>query len=230
MLIFSLMIIFLSSCGVNTSSSPTEQSNSDTSTDSNTDNSNQVGLDLEVGLDLIDPNPVYSDTNDTNDGITDNTTDNNTTDDETVVADQNNSSFDVSNAVLDQYACMIGDPNLGYTNNQIFDTSSDSKSEEDIEDGVLINSSFMIDRTDPESSKAILFYSDLKVQRDMVYQYVFATRYYIAVDTAWARNDKKVVYVMTPKNTDGYFGCYRYDFSLLSEGTYTSTKVYRNNK
>jgi hypothetical protein len=216
LLISLLIIVFLNSCGVDTSSSPVEKTSSDTSKDSNTDNSSGIGLDL------IDPNPVTSDGNTDNTDNTDNTG--------TTVADQSNSVFDVNGAVLDTYACLIGDSNKGYTNNIISDTSSDDRSEDDLEYGVLINSKLPLDRASPNSMIVTLFYHDLKPQLQEEWKNIIETDYRLSVDTAWGSNDETTMYVMTPKNSDGYFGCYRYDFSSLSNGTYTKTKVYRNNK
>lgn len=219
-----LVIIFLNSCGVSTSSSPSEQGNTDIPTDSNTDTTGG-------GLDLIDPNPVYSDTT----GGGDNTGGGDTgggdnTDGGDPAADQSNSVFDVSGAVLDPLACIIGDPNKGYTNNSISDTSSDDRSEDDLEYGVLINSKLPLDRASPSSMIVTLFYHNLTSQRDMEWKNIYEDDYRLSVDTAWGSNDETIMYVMTPKNSDGYYGCYRYDFSSLSNGTYTKTKVYRNNK
>lgn len=229
-LILSVLIVFFGACGVNTSSSPIGQTNSGTSTDSNTDNTVS-----NVSLDLIDPNPVYSEDNSTSgSGSTDvggSGTDTNTS--TGTVADQANSIFDVSGAVLDEHACIIGNRNEGYADISMQDTSADDRSKTDESYGVIINSELALNRVDSASTTVTVFYNALTVQRDGTWQNIRESSlgYQLSVDTAWDRNDKKIMYVMTPKNTDGYYGCYRYNFSSPSEGTFTSTrtKVYRNN-
>jgi len=222
------LIITISGCGVETSSGP--DSNVEAPTNPTDDGSNSG----DSGLDLIDLNPIVDDVNNPDDTNTTNPDDGNTTnpDDGSTtnpVADQANSIFDVAGAVEDKFACMIGDPNAGYTNNSLSDTSSDDRSEDDLEDGVLINSKYPLNRTDPGSTLVTVFYYDLKPQRDMVFKNIYEDHYRLSVDTAWGRNNEKVMYVMTPQNTNGYFGCYRYNFSSLTDGTFVSTKVYRNN-
>jgi hypothetical protein len=220
LIVFVFVAFVLVGCGVDTSSNP--------------QGAGTIPVDVgneqpDVGVDYIYRNPVVIDQS--TDGNTTNP-DNNTTpgvDPDAPVADQNNSIFDVSGAVEDKFACMIGNPNAGYTNNSISDTSSDDRSGEDLEDGVLINSKFPLDRTDPSATLVSVFYYDLKPQRDAVFKNIYENRYRLSVDTAWGRNNETVMYVMTPQNIDGYFGCYRYDFSSLTDGTFSSTKVYRNN-
>jgi gamma-glutamylcyclotransferase (GGCT)/AIG2-like uncharacterized protein YtfP len=221
-LILPFMIVFLSACGVNTSSSPSEQVDSGTSTDSNTDNTNTTSLDL------IDPNPIYS--ADGNNSDTDTGTD--TGGDGTDTGDsgdQSKSVFDVSGAFLDPLACKIGDVNDGFTNHAITDTSADDSAGDDVEYGVLISSKYPYDLVEPKNTEVTLFYYTLKPQRDMNMINIYEDRYKLSVDTAWGRNDKTVMYVMTPKDSNGLYGCYRYEFSNIADGSFTRTKVYRNN-
>jgi hypothetical protein len=237
---FMIIIVFLNSCGVNTSSSPSEQGNTDVPTDSNTnDGSGDLALvdpnpvysdsDTDTGLDLIDPNPVYD-----GDGVI---VDENSTDGTPsggdVVADQNKSTFDVSGAVLDEHACIVGNRNNGYTDISMKDSSADDRPNVDLSYGVMIDSELSLVREDSDSTIVTVFYNALTVQRDEKWQNIReqSLGYQLSVDTAWTRNDNNTMYVMTPKNAEGYYGCYRYYFSSPSEGTFTSTrtKVYRNN-
>jgi hypothetical protein len=218
-LISLVIIVFLNDCGVDTSSSPSEQTATDTSTNPNTSNGGTVGL--------IDPNPVSGGTTGDSGG-TDGGDGGSTPIDTT--GDQANSVFDVSGAVLDQYACLIGEAGSGYTDNSISDTSADDRSENDIEYGVEINSKLPLDRANPTSMIVTVFYYSLKTQLLEVWKSIYEDNYRLSVDTAWGSNDETTMYVMTPRNSEGYFGCYRYEFSSLSKGTYTKTKVYRNNK
>lgn len=220
------MIVFLNGCGVDTSSSPSDSGSVNTTTDV----VNSGVQDDLTGLDLINSNPIIDPT--TSNPIDTNTTDGNTTTDTdtpVVIADQNNSIFDVTGAVLDSRGCMIGDSNDGFTSLAISDSSADDTSGEDISYGVLISSKYPFDRVSPERTEVALFYYTLKPQRDMTMINIYEDRYKLSVDTAWGKNDETVMYVMTPKDINDLYGCYRYEFSGIADGSFTRTKVYRNN-
>lgn len=219
--VFIGLIVSISGCGVDTSSATVETVVNVESSDNTT-----------VIPDAIDPNPVYTDelnttTDDTNTTTTDDT---NTTVVVPVNVDQNNSIFDTSAAVKDQFACTIGDNNAGYTNNTIKDSSNDFLSTSDLEYGVSVTSNYPYN-ADITKTEVILYYYDLKPVRTMVVKSIFEDNYSISIDTAWANNEEPFVYVRTPKDSDDLYGCYRYDIgSIDNDGNYTVTKVYRVNE
>ena len=211
-LLISLIFIsiFLSSCGVDTSSSDS------TSTSESTDASNGTVDDQINPINPIDPNPVVV-------GSTDPT-------DPTDPTVQANSIFDIAGAIEDKFACIMGDYNDGYTNNIIKDTSDDYLGAIDIEDGVGISSRYPYN-TDKSKTEVALFYYDLKPRRSMDVKSFLEDNFTISIDTAWADNDETVIYVRTPENSDGLFSCYRYDAKIIDvDGEVTITKVYRLNE
>jgi len=226
------LAVMLSSCGIDTSSSPLDSA----LTDSNTTTDGVGLIDLNPttdivddstmsGVDLIDPNPVVSgvDLNISTDNTT--TTDSNTSD--VTVADQADSVFDVNGAIEDEFACLVGDINDGYTNRTIVDDSFDYLGTFDEEHGIGVNSR-MTYNDDIDKTKITVFYYDLKPARAMDLVSVYETQYRLDIDRAWAYNEEKVVYVKTPIDANGLYGCYRYDLSSLDvDSTLTGTKVYR---
>lgn len=173
------------------------------------------------GVDIIDSNPVIGDPGQNPD-----------TDSPdpgagggTVITD---SIFDVVGAELDPFACMVGDPNEGFTDKTLLDRSSDDRGAEDTEHGVYISSGFPYSREDPTQSEAVLYYYALKPERTMDMANIFEDDYILSFDKAWAQNDETKIYVMTPKNAQGFYGCYRYDISMIDQNQVVKTKVYRN--
>lgn len=215
--ILVFIIIFINSCGVDTASSSTDTSSSGIVVDDGNNN------DDDGDLDLIDPNPINNDTTD------DNSTGSDDDDDVTNGGDAINSIFDHIGAIEDKFACMIGDSNDGYTNNTIADTSFDNQGEEDVEDGIGINSRFPYDN-DILKTEVRVYYYDLKPARTMDIVSVYEADYRLDVDTGWANNDETVLYVRTPKDENDLYGCYRYELSSIDTDntSLVGTKVYRN--
>lgn len=203
------VIIFLSACGVDTSSSAHQDSTVQTGTN-------------QPPLGLIDPNPVSDANSSTPGGGSGGGSSGGDG------GDQGNSIFDVTGAVYDKYACLKGDVNDGYTNNTIADTSIDDRGVEDVEDGLLINSKYPLYQSDAESTKVTLFYYDLTVARDMSMVNIYEDFYKLSVDRGWGYNGKSTMYVMTPKDQNGLYSCYRYNVDDIVNGAYIKTKVYRN--
>lgn len=204
------IFLFLTACGVETSSSNLDikrsSSNSDTgNTDSdNTDSDN-------TDSDNTDSDNTDSDNTDT--GDTDKVTD---------------SIFDTGGAIEDKFACMLGDPNDGYTRNSISDTSPDPVGAFDEEYGVGVNSRFP-NHVDITRTNVTVFYYDLKPTRSMDVVGIYEDDFRISIDTGWANNDETTLYAMTPKDANNLYGCYRYDLSSIDiNSTVTGTKVYRN--
>jgi hypothetical protein len=203
LLVLIFLTVLLCSCGVDTSS------NSASTTD--------TGSGVDIGLDLIDPNPIYPDTN---------TTDNNSTTDDnnTTPGTVTDSIFDTNGAILDAFACMVGT----YTPNVIADTSFDPIGVVDEEYGVAINSKYPYNN-DIAKTEVKLYYSTLKPQRTMKMINIYEDNFRVSVDTAWSTNDDTVIYVKTPLDSNDLYGCYRYELNGIdANSTVTGTKVYRN--
>ena len=213
------------SCGVDTSSSSQTAKVEDT-TSTNTES------DTLTLPPLVDLNPI-GDANTTvpDDGTTvpdDGTTvpDDGTTPPSTDV-NQTDSDFDVVGAIEDKFACTNGDYSDGYTNNLLKDTSADYLGVSDIEDGVGLYSNYPY-MSDDSKTEVTLFYYDLKPQRSMDVESFLEAGYTLSIDTAWAQNDEKVLYVRTPQDINGLFSCYRHDASTIDvDGKITITKVYK---
>ncbi len=214
LLVSFFVIVFLCSCGVDTSSNSVASATP-------IDN----GTVVNPGLDLIDPNPIYSgDTNSTTPG---GTTPGGTTPGGTTTTDQNSSIFDITGAIEDKFACMIGDVNDGYTNHSLTDDSIDFLGEFDIEYGIGVNSRLAYNN-DIIKTEVTVFYYDLKPTRSNKVVSTYEDQYRVDIDTGWVLNDERYVYVRTPKDQNGLFSCYRYDASSLDlNSTLARTKVYR---
>ena len=215
------------SCGVDTSSSSQTAKVEDTT-------GTDTGTDTLTPPPLVELNPI-EDANSTvpDDGTID--PDNGTTDPGDVVnpgdgGDQTSSTFDVENAIVDSFACFLGDSNQGYTNNVIKDDSNDYLGASDEEDGLGINSRYPFN-SDITKTEVALFYYDLEVVRSMDVVSIVEDDYTVSIDTAWADNTNSRLYVRTPKGGNDLFGCYRYDVSSIDiDQTVTVTKVYRIDK
>lgn len=222
LLLSVFFVLLFSGCGVQTSSSSnTAQSYEDNSS---------VDSDWYGDGYIIDPNPIGDGSSDdnTSDGGDNNTSDNNTSDDDIYdgVLSQEDSYFDISNAEYDQFACKYGDINDGYTDQIITDDSIDDRSTINLEYGVSINSLYPISYAG--GNEVSLFYYSLKPNlKGIMVNIYHDSLYRLSIDKAWADNDQKKVYIMTPANSDGYPSCYRYDLSTIDDNTYQRTKVYR---
>ena len=233
LLSLSFLIVFFTSCGVDTASSVPKETDEETVTEpiivdsilidtidglSDLDliNKNLIG-DGSMDFDLIDPN-----------GIDDNTTSNDNDNDNDIPNDGGVSDYDTEGAIEDPFACIIGDSNDGYTNNIVSDTSIDNRGEMDEEDGVGINSSLLYN-DDITKTKVITFYYDLKPIRTMDVISTYGSNYRLDIDTAWANNDETIIYVQMPKNENDLYECYRYELNSIDvNSALTSVKVYRN--
>lgn len=219
---FFILLSFVS-CGVDTSSS-SQTANVEESTETD---------DLTLPP-LVELNPI-ADVNETvpDDGTID--TGDGTTDPGDVVnpgdgGNQADSVFSVENAIYDKFACFLGDVNDGYTNNIIKDGSYDYLGEIDEEDGLGITSRYAFN-SDESKTEVALFYYDLLVARAMNVTSISEDTYTLSVDTAWASNERKILYVRTPVDRDGLFGCYRYDLSDIDiDKNVQAIKVYRLNE
>jgi hypothetical protein len=214
--------VFFSACGVDTSSSPSDTAVNEEVVDTGDTNS-LVSLDL-IDSNLVIENEIPSENNSTDTNNTDNTN----TDDNKTDVQLANSTFDTVGAIEDRFACILGDSNDGYTDKIIKDDSFDPTATIDQEYGIGINSRFDYN-DDPTKSQAAVYYTSLKTAKTNKYVSIYETDYRLDIDTGWANNDEKVIYVRTPKNKNDLYGCYRYDLSNITvAGAVRGIKVYRN--
>lgn len=157
-------------------------------------------------------------------------TDDNTTDDTnsttggSVVIDLGNSGtgiFDQVDATLDEVACK-----LDTTYSTIDDSSFDPLSAADTDNGVEIASKVGF-TADLDAASVVLFYPLLKVAKEEQKVYIYEDLYNLGVDKAWGYNTIQKVYIRTPKNSRGFYECYRYELGSLETSKVTRTKVYR---
>jgi hypothetical protein len=224
-LAFILIIVFFSSCGVDTSSG-------DKSAASSYDDDNSSSFDGVGGGYTIDPKPIIVDdvnsTDDANSSDGGDSSDGGGSSGGGDTSGDIDSIFDTEGAIEDEFACMVGDPNDGYTDNSLADTSFDNQGEEDAEYGIGINSRFAYN-DDITKTEVRVYYHSLKPTRTMDIVSVYESNYRVDVDTAWADNDERVIYVRTPKDENDLYGCYRYDLSFVDTDitSLVGTKVYR---
>ena len=189
---------------------------------------------METSSSDLNIKKIISDTDTGDTGSDDNTTiDDNTTtiDDNTSIEEptdvETNSIFDTDGAIEDIYACIVGTSD-GYTKHIVSDTSPDPVGIFDEEYGVGVNSRYPND-PDIRKTNVTVFYYDLLPVRSMEVISIYEDDFRVTVDTAWAVNDEPKVYAMTPVDSNGLFGCYRYDLSSIdTNSTVIGTKVYRN--
>ena len=213
------------SCGVDTSSSTQTAKVEETT---------GTGTDTLTPPPLVELNPI-ADANGTvpDDGTID--PDDGTDPNDGIVptndANQEDSTFDITGAIEDEFACFLGDVNDGYTNNVIVDDSYDyAGSFSDEEDGVGINSGLPY-YNNVELTEVHLFYYDLKPVRAFNKISIFEDKYTMYIDEAWSINDMTAVYVRTPRDTNGLYACYRYELADISiDNIPVRKKVYRITK
>jgi cytoskeletal protein RodZ len=130
------------------------------------------------------------------------------------------SIFDTIDAIYDANACTTS----GFL--AIKDSSFDPEGYEDTENGMIIGSSYPMG-VDLEQSEVNMYHPGLHQTKVGGWTNVQEKNYYFSFDYAWIENDKKTVYVRTPKNSDGKFGCYRYELTSTDSTNIVATKVYR---
>jgi len=132
------------------------------------------------------------------------------------------SIFDTKDAILDEQACQATNGyNLLQSSNFTIEKSIDATN------GIGIMSEF--DRGDSfDDSLVQIFYPNLdviKIENDDIV--VFQENYYFSFNRAYNQNTNKTVYVMTPKNEDGTFSCYRFELNFSVATNVQGTKVFK---
>jgi hypothetical protein len=211
--LLSIVVLLLSllGCGVSTSSSPDIISSSSVSDDN--------GSDINTTID------------DANTTVDDNTTDGSGDGSNTIspppinnLLDNNGieSDFDTTGAVEDSAACELSsDYEIAFK-----DSSFDPLATENISNGLELGSMLNYDAVVEQTEVAIFA---PKLTQTLVGKRinVYGTGYWLGFDSAWVSNAKKTVYIRTPKDTNGYYGCYRYVLNSSDAKAITGTKVYR---
>ena len=157
-------------------------------------------------------------------------TDSSETNSSSGAASNNNSSsttdtesiFDTTDAELDAKACGAFDDYSALT-----DSSLSPEGQTDDANAIAIYSSYRF-TFNPAASEVTLYYPRLQqTKQGKPYVSVYATYYTISFDKAWVNNANNTVYVKTPKNDNGKFGCYRYKLNDANTSNIVATKVYR---
>ena len=210
--LLSLVLVLMSGCGTTTDSGGSSNANSSGSatSNSNSSGSNSSGSNSS-GSGTSNGNS--SETNSSS-GAASNNNSSSTTD--------TGSIFDTTDAELDAKACGVFDDYKALT-----DSSLTPEGQEDGANAIAIFSSYSF-TFNPEDSKVTLYYPTLQqTKQGKPYVSVYATYYTISFDKAWASNANNTVYVKTPKNNNGKFGCYRYILNDANTSNIVATKVYR---
>ena len=216
------VVTLLVSCGVDTSSSSRSSVNENTTVQEPTSG--------YIPNPLVDLNPI-GDGNSTvsgnGTGSGDGTNTGGGTTPPPTDVDQSDSDFDINGAIEDKFSCLLGDTNNGFTNNVLKDGSNDYLGTIDEEDGLGINSRYSYN-VDATKTEVALYYYDLQIGRSFDIKSIVSDDYTVSIDTAWADNEKSILYVRTPRDGNDLYGCYRYDVKKLDvDGSVAITKVYR---
>ncbi len=131
------------------------------------------------------------------------------------------SVFDRTDAIEDIQACQNSN---GY--NVIANNALMPERTEDTNNLISIKSEYTLGDSS-EASEVKLYYPTITQTQKDDRVIVFQEGYYFAFDKAWIDNIKKSIYIMTPKEANGSFSCYRYELNFLVEESVKGTKVFR---
>ncbi len=174
-----------------------------------TDSSDSESTDISSGDTNISTGTDINDTNSTNGSGT------------VVVGGSSTSGFSKIGAEQDSNACIINT-----TFKVIDDSSFDPLSAADVDNGLEIASQYDYS-VDLEATKVVLFYPSITTALLDKKVHIYEEYYRLSFDRAWASSSIANVYVRTPKDINGIYGCYRYELGSLSGDSITKTKVYR---
>jgi len=223
-LLFLLITVFISACGVDTSSSPAESSGV-VITDS----------DLIVS-DPIDSNPVVEDPGTDNPGTSDPGTGNPGTDDPGTGnpgVNPDDSDFDTVNAIEDPNACNPNTYSFARDASYGGDENGANGADSTIIDGqgLVIRSEYL--SQDYITTWVTLFHKSFPTTENLnlqgVTSYKMENVFYISYDLAWA--DKSIsdidnrVYIQSDKGEKP--ACYRLDLNNIDGSKLNAQKVYR---
>ena len=138
--------------------------------------------------------------------------------------------FNTTNAELDPNGCTSSTNNYHeLTSYSIPSFSQDTTNyNKDSANGIGIKSMYPAN-TDLSESTVTLYYPSISstpsvdASDDII---IFADNYHILYDPAWEKSTKQTIYVKTPKDSQGLYGCYRYQLNSIHTNDITPTKVF----
>jgi hypothetical protein len=207
-----VLLLSFFGCGVSTSSSPDIISNSDIVSDDNSSNS-----DVNTTIDDVNTTVDGNVTDGSGDGLNNIPTISDLFDNNGIESD-----FDTTSATSDSVACELnGDYTIAFK-----DSSFDPLATENIANGLELGSMLNYNTLTEQTEVAIFA---PKLTQSLVGKRinVYGTGYWLGFDMAWVSNANKTVYIRTPKDKNGYYGCYRYVLNSSDSKAIVGTKVYR---
>ncbi|MFA6137820.1 MAG: hypothetical protein WC667_07020 [Sulfurimonas sp.] len=130
------------------------------------------------------------------------------------------SIFDKTDAVFDAFACI---KDSYYKNTLIDSNATEAIRESDSVNGLTLN--FNNNSGFESTNEIVLYYPLLGATKTNENVTVFQDSYYFAFDRAWASG--KQIYIQTPKDTNGLYGCQRAKLDSNVSSEIQFTKVYR---
>jgi hypothetical protein len=131
------------------------------------------------------------------------------------------SIFDKTDAIFDEFACV---KDTYYKNTLIDSNATEAIRESDSVNGLTLN--FNNNSGFESTNRIILYYPLLGTTKTNESVTVFQDSYYFAFDKAWA-NSGKQIYIQTPKDANGLYGCQRVKLDSNVSANIGFTKVYR---
>ncbi len=138
--------------------------------------------------------------------------------------------FNTTNAELDPNGCTSSTNNYHEIQSYSIPTFNGDTAnyKKDVANGIGIRSNYPAN-VDISQSTVTLYYPSISStpsvdsSDDII---IFADNYHILYDPAWAKSKKQTIYVKTPKDSQGLYGCYRYILNSTSQRDITPTKVF----
>ncbi len=125
------------------------------------------------------------------------------------------SNFDKKNATYDILACELNSINK----NKLTDNNTTDLKQEDTTNGIGVKS---------YGGDISVYYPDLNgtLSTTSIYKYLFNTQDYFSFDEVWA-TQKVDIYIQTPKDAKGIFGCYKAKLDSTYPANISLKKVFR---
>jgi len=134
-------------------------------------------------------------------------------------------TFNTINAIHDENGCI----NDGYNKLSNFNypwPGIEADTSTDINNGISLKA-LGVYQEGVEKYEVTIFYPDLENATSGNKSTKIEENYSFGYDKSWLENSDKTIYVMTPKDEDGLYSCYRYQLSFTNDSEVVSTKVFR---
>ena len=132
------------------------------------------------------------------------------------------SIFNTTDATLDKQACRATN---GY--NVLKHSNFTIEKARDATNGIDLMSEYGRGNS-LEDSQVQIFYPNLEIAKEDDSVVVFQDNYYFAFDKAWKNNTNKTIYIMTPKEQDDTYSCYKFELNFsVAPNNIQGTKVFR---